>query len=179
MITMEKDYTEEKNYIEVACSGICCQEKLILPLKQGWTGTADVESFCYCPDKQCQLQKEYFDSVCGGCVEMPKDCSLYRFFAHSYQFKITKEDILIILKGHCPFRTNGSLFINNDRKGLEIQERDISDKASSESGLSICKGIYDYLHLYSQKDLQSSPQYPQISEFLIELEAILKKKGIL
>lgn len=116
------------------------------PTPKGWEYADEFyEEDCLCP-KHAPL-KEWFDSVCSGCVECFQDCNLARSYQSSKE-TITQEDKDTIKVGRCPYRTNGTMFVNRTEQGVSIEKVDLSEQASAESGKLLVETIEEYRKQY-------------------------------
>ena len=136
--------------IYVTCKGITCNSKVSIDVPPGWSGVSDAE--LWCRKKDCRLQREWFGSVCPGCVGTYHDCGLGRSFAYSGRRTITEDHLSTISSGVCPFRVNGTFAINVHPEWTgEIEKLDLSERATAEEGEAVVRGIRAYIEKYKEE----------------------------
>ena len=102
------------------------------------------EDHCFCPDHA--IIAEWTQDQCSGCVGGWGDCSFWKDFAFKENL-LTEEDHQSIQSGICPRRTNGTLFVNT--KDKTIDNVDLSDRSSVESGRALSNAIKEYVEKYN------------------------------
>lgn len=127
--------------IEISCA--FCSKKLVNDIADnGWNvryGNIGEDGFC----PKHAIVEDFFKDQCPGCIAGWGDCSLYRGFMYS-KLELTDEDFISLERGICPKRGNGTFGI--DRDGLH--DLDISERASSKSGLALVDAIKEYSKKY-------------------------------
>ena len=96
--------------------------------------------------------KDFADSQCPGCVGNWMDCGLWRSFAYSHEEKLTEDDFELIRNGICPKRVNGTLHVRVGNS-LEMENIDLPNRASSESGAALERAIREYMEIYLMSQL--------------------------
>ena len=136
--------------IYVTCRGITCGSRVSIDVPPGWSGVSDTELWCSKDD--CKLQREWFGSVCPGCVGGYPDCGLGRSFAYSGRGTITEGHLSAISSGVCPFRVGGTFTISVRPEGIgEIEDLDLSERATAEEGEAVVRGIRAYIEKYKEE----------------------------
>ena len=102
--------------ISVTCC-LCDNEiEIQVPDSQylGWANVDDVyDESALCPD-HAHL-KEFFSSVCPGCVGGWPDCQFYKNFR-----RLSSEQFVVLESGRCPLRTNGTYLLG--RGSIDISD---------------------------------------------------------
>jgi len=134
------------NTIKIHCAGINCHSEIELTLPDGWQGTAYSEEDIWCPQIDCQLQKQFFDAVCPGCVAGPvsSTCPLYRLFAYSETRAIEQTHYEVLQSGRCPSRVNGTSVVSIGPSGINMCRIDISSRPSADAGRAVATAIMNY-----------------------------------
>jgi hypothetical protein len=113
------------------------------------------EIFLESGDIQCPehaIINKFSHSQCPGCVSgWGDDCPLFKSFAYSHRVTITPVDLINIERGICPKRVNGTFGIRNTGSTVVIEDMDLSEQATTESGLALADGIRDYIKKYSKE----------------------------
>lgn len=128
-----------KAKIAVGCCLCSNTLKTEIELPENWGmryDSIDVENG-FCPDHI--KVRDFAEAQCPGCVGGWGDCSLWEDIDYSGSKKITAEELLLIRKGECPRRTNGTRMF--DCRTKEFSKIDLSKKADSESGIEFEKAI--------------------------------------
>ena len=138
--------------ISINCGGILCRNNATFDVEMpGWAARLDgiyVEesTYIHCPD--CAGESEWMDAVCCGCAGGLPECGLGRATLYGeYSPGLTQEQADTIAAGRCPFRANGtfSAGLGGDPSFRPV---DISEKATTESGLAMLRGFRRYADEY-------------------------------
>ncbi len=133
--------------INVSCCLCPRSHKTHVDLPNDWRtkGTgSDIEDG-FCPD-HAQVA-DFAESQCPGCVGGWTDCDLWRGFAYSGRRDLTDNDFAVIRTGRCPRRVNGTFSFGG---GMGVNEIDLSEQASIESGVALVNAIKDYWERYPE-----------------------------
>jgi len=132
--------------IEISCCLCGNSHKTEIQLPDGWCsryGGATAEDG-FCPEHS--IIADWADSQCPGCVGGWGDCELWQSFAYQYRKNLSSEDFAKIRSGICPKRTNGSFGFST--KTGRLEEFDLSENGTVESGVSLEKAIKNYWEKY-------------------------------
>ena len=123
---------------------------LDVPLPAGWDlDHVDVDERALCP-KHAPV-RAWEDAVCGGCAGGWTDCSLWRAFAYK-SWGLTNEQLETIRSGHCPFRTNGTFGVTFGNAGAQIEELDMSKRATPEAGQAMYDALLEWKAIYHPEE---------------------------
>jgi hypothetical protein len=137
--------------VQISCDGVHCDATVTLEGDApGWVShdhdieTGGDSSYTFCP--ACAPQREWFRSVCPGCVSGFRGCGLDKAYAFGRQSPgLTAEQRATIRGGRCPFRINGSMTFSRSEG---IRSVDISDRAPTPAGEAVLAGIDSYVETY-------------------------------
>lgn len=129
----------------------CClcdgRTEHVVDMPEGWVhryGGVDVEQDGFCPTHA--TVEAFAADQCLGCVSGWGECGLWQGFAFR-AFTLTDDDMASIRRGICPKRVNGTLSVTTG-PGAGVEEIDISERASTESGEALAQAILDYVQQY-------------------------------
>ena len=124
----------------------------------GWRvrhGTIENEN-ALCPDHA--IVGDFMQEQCPGCVAGWPDCGLYMSCAYCDRERVsdgyeplTEDERALIKRGGCPRRVNGSFTLDTS-KSMNLEELNLSDPASPESGQALLDAIDGYLGKWAKKD---------------------------